>query len=66
MDLMTRAKQFLDKKYHPDGCNIGINDGKSAGQTIMYLHIHLIPQYKGDMDDPRGGVRGVIPAKQKY
>ena len=65
-DLVTMAKQILDEKYSPDGYNIGINDGESAGQTIMHLHIHLIPRYKGDMDDPRGGVRGVIPGKQKY
>ncbi|MFH0967955.1 MAG: HIT family protein [Methanobacteriota archaeon] len=65
-DLVTMAKQVLDEKYSPDGYNTGINDGEFAGQTIMHLHIHLIPRYKGDMDDPRGGVRGVIPEKQKY
>ena len=48
------------------GFNIGINQGKDAGQTVMHLHIHLIPRRKGDVDDPRGGVRGVIPFKQKY
>lgn len=48
------------------GFNIGINQGKSAGQTVMHLHIHLIPRRKGDIEDPRGGVRGVIPSKQKY
>lgn len=46
--------------------NIGQNVGESAGQTVMYPHIHLIPRRHGDMDDPRGGVRGVIPEKQKY
>lgn len=65
-DLVFRAKEYLDQKYSPEGYNIGINDGESAGQTVMHLHIHLIPRYKGDMDDPRGGVRGVIPEKQKY
>ncbi len=64
--LLEEAKLLLDKKYNPDGYNIGINCGTAAGQTIMHLHIHLIPRYKGDMDDPRGGVRGVIPEKQKY
>lgn len=54
-----------DKSY-PDGYNIGINDGIAAGQTIMHLHIHLIPRYHGDMEDPRGGVRWVIPDKAKY
>ena len=48
------------------GFNIGINQGESAGQTVMHLHIHLIPRRNGDVTDPRGGVRGVIPSKQKY
>ena len=65
-ELVNRAKQWVDEKYHPDGYNIGINAGKIAGQTIMHLHIHLITRYQGDMEDPRGGVRGVIPSKQKY
>ena len=59
-------KMILDKKYHPTGYNIGANCGESAGQTVMHCHIHIIPRYDGDMDDPRGGVRGVIPGKQKY
>ncbi|MDD1729305.1 MAG: HIT family protein [Methanospirillum sp.] len=65
-ELISRAKQVLNERYSPDGFNIGINDGESAGQTIMHLHIHIIPRYRGDMDDPRGGVRGVIPEKQRY
>jgi len=64
--LLEEAKILLDGRYNPDGYNIGINCGPAAGQTIMHLHIHLIPRYQGDMDDPRGGVRGVIPEKQKY
>tara|TARA_B100000579_G_scaffold435369_1_gene458439 strand:+ start:930 stop:1328 length:399 start_codon:yes stop_codon:yes gene_type:complete len=48
------------------GFNIGVNVGKDAGQSIMHCHIHLIPRRKGDVDDPKGGVRGVIPSKQKY
>jgi len=54
----------LDPK--PDGYNVGFNAGRAAGQTVMHLHIHVIPRYTGDMHDPRGGVRGVIPTKQKY
>ena len=46
--------------------NIGINDGKVAGQTVKHAHIHVIPRYRGDHKDPRGGIRGVIPEKQKY
>lgn len=48
------------------GFNIGVNDGTDSGQTIMHCHIHLIPRRSGDMKDPRGGVRGVIPEKQSY
>ncbi|MDA9040614.1 HIT family protein [Gammaproteobacteria bacterium] len=48
------------------GFNIGINDGIDSGQTVMHCHVHLIPRRKGDMNDPRGGVRGVIPEKQSY
>lgn len=48
------------------GFNIGTNCGSSAGQTVMHAHIHLIPRRNGDVDDPRGGVRGVLPLKQKY
>jgi diadenosine tetraphosphate (Ap4A) HIT family hydrolase len=59
-------KMILDKKFHPDGYNIGANCGEAAGQTVMHCHIHIIPRYKGDMDNPRGGVRGCIPEKQKY
>lgn len=60
------VKNILDDKFHPDGYNIGINCGKAAGQTVNHCHIHLIPRYNGDIDDPRGGIRGVIPSKQKY
>ncbi len=59
-------KDLLDNKYKPDGYNIGINNGRSAGQTIFHLHVHLIPRYDGDVFDPQGGVRGVIPSRQKY
>ena len=56
--------QILDKTI--SGFNIGTNIGKDAGQSIMHCHIHLIPRRKGDVEDPKGGVRGVIPSKQKY
>ncbi|ABI68314.1 HIT family protein [Syntrophomonas wolfei] len=64
--LLEEAKKLLDKEYRPDGYNIGVNCGDAAGQTIMHLHIHLIPRYQGDIDNPRGGVRGVIPDKRMY
>ncbi len=56
--------QEIDKSV--TGFNTGANSGLDAGQTILHCHIHLIPRRKGDMDDPRGGVRGVIPGKQSY
>ena len=65
-ELIDQAKKMLDEKYHPDGYNIGINCGESAGQSVMHIHVHLIPRYKGDIENPRGGVRGVIPKKQNY
>ncbi len=63
---IKECKTIIDKKFSPDGYNLGINNGKAAGQTVMHLHIHLIPRYENDCDDPSGGVRGVIPEKQKY
>ena len=64
--LVEEAKLYLDRQYAPDGYNLGIKVGVEAGQTVMHLHLHLIPRYRGDVADPRGGVRGVIPEKQKY
>ena len=60
------AKREIEKQYQPDGFNIGINVGDAAGQTVSHLHVHLIPRYKGDVEDPRGGVRYVIPEKGNY
>jgi diadenosine tetraphosphate (Ap4A) HIT family hydrolase len=60
-DLIKRAQRMLDVKYHPAGYTIGVNEGRAAGRTIDHLHIHLIPRYEGDVDDPRGGVRHVLP-----
>lgn len=64
--LVEEGKRLLDNEHQPDGYNVGINIGPAAGQSIMHLHIHLIPRYRGDMENPKGGVRGVIPEKQKY
>lgn len=66
LDLLDEARVALDGSRRPDGYNVGINDGAAAGQTIPHLHIHLIPRYAGDADDPRGGVRWVIPNKADY
>ncbi|ADC51472.1 cell-cycle regulation histidine triad protein [Alkalihalophilus pseudofirmus OF4] len=65
-ELVHTARAFLNDTYSPDGFNIGMNCGEAAGQTIFHAHIHVIPRYNGDMENPRGGVRGVIPAKQSY
>jgi diadenosine tetraphosphate (Ap4A) HIT family hydrolase len=64
--LLDKAKHYLDGKHAPAGYNVGINVGEVAGQTIPHAHLHLIPRYQGDMQDPRGGVRGAIPDKQHY
>jgi diadenosine tetraphosphate (Ap4A) HIT family hydrolase len=64
--LVDECRKILQVKFKPDGYNIGINEGASAGQTIFHLHIHLIPRRKGDMENPRGGVRHVIPSKGNY
>ena len=61
---MKNKIQELDSTV--DGFNIGTNSGKLAGQSIMHCHIHLIPRRKNDVDNPQGGVRGVIPSKQHY
>ena len=66
LELLDRAKAALDREFAPDAYNIGINDGAAAGQTVMHLHVHLIPRYKGDADDPRGGVRWIFPKKADY
>ena len=66
LSLLDNVKYLIDEKYHPDGFNVGVNVGEAAGQSILHVHIHLIPRYEGDVPNPRGGVRGVIPSKQNY
>jgi superfamily II DNA or RNA helicase/diadenosine tetraphosphate (Ap4A) HIT family hydrolase len=63
---IERAKEEVERSHQPDGYNIGINVGEAGGQTVSHLHVHLIPRYKGDVADPRGGVRFVIPEKANY
>lgn len=64
--MLTFVKNVVDRRYHPDGYNVGINVGQVAGQSVFHVHMHLIPRYKGDVDHPKGGVRSVIPSKQSY
>ncbi|MBU0688334.1 MAG: HIT family protein [Gammaproteobacteria bacterium] len=66
MDLIQKEKELLDEAFHPDGYNIGVNVGPAAGQSILHVHIHIIPRYKGDVENPQGGVRHVIPKKAHY
>lgn len=68
MLLVNEVKKHLDRTLQPKptGYNVGFNSGSSAGQTVMHLHVHVIPRYDGDMADPRGGVRHVIPEKGNY
>ena len=60
------AKGLIERKHRPDGYNIGMNCGESAGQTVFHFHCHLIPRYIGDMENPRGGVRHCIVGKGYY
>jgi diadenosine tetraphosphate (Ap4A) HIT family hydrolase len=64
--LLDRAREHASQKHAPSGYNIGINDGSAAGQIVSHIHIHLIPRFAGDTEDPRGGVRWVIPSRADF
>jgi len=64
--LVSDVKVFLESEFNPAGFNVGFNVGVVAGQTVDHVHIHVIPRYAGDMEDPTGGVRHVIPVRGKY
>lgn len=64
--LLKQVKQIIDQRFSPDGYNIGVNVNIAGGQSIFHVHMHLIPRFFGDVENPKGGVRGVIPSKQKY
>jgi diadenosine tetraphosphate (Ap4A) HIT family hydrolase len=65
-ELVTDVKRILDAEFHPHGYNVGFNAGGPAGQTVMHLHVHVIPRFRGDVPDPRGGIRHVIPARGNW
>ncbi len=64
--LIHKAKELIEKEYNPDGYNIGMNCGEAAGQSVMHFHCHIIPRYKGDMENPKGGIRHCIEGKGNY
>ncbi len=63
---VQKAKKILDEEFFPDAYNIGINNGEAAGQSIKHLHVHIIPRYKGDVKDPKGGVRWILKDRANY
>ena len=63
---LKAAKKILDEEFSPDAYNIGVNNGEAAGQSVMHLHVHLIPRYEGDVEDPKGGVRWILKDKANY
>lgn len=65
-NLVEEAKSRLEQEFRPDAFNIAINDGPAAGQTVLHLHVHLIPRYENDTPEPRGGVRWIFPERAKY
>ena len=66
LDLVAVVKGALDAELHPDGYNVGMNVGEAAGQTVLHLHIHVIPRFRDDVPDPRGGIRHVIPGRGNW
>jgi diadenosine tetraphosphate (Ap4A) HIT family hydrolase len=64
--LVPAVRHHIEATAVPDGYNIGINIGEPAGQTVAHAHLHLIPRYREDVPDPRGGIRWIIPAKAQY
>jgi diadenosine tetraphosphate (Ap4A) HIT family hydrolase len=64
--MVNKVKKIVSEKFNPDGFNVGVNVNSAAGQTVPHIHLHLIPRYKGDVKNPTGGVRNVIPTKGDY
>jgi diadenosine tetraphosphate (Ap4A) HIT family hydrolase len=64
--LAWELKRVLAERHQPDGFNLGVNIGDAAGQTVGHAHLHLIPRYRGDVREPRGGIRWIIPEKAAY
>jgi diadenosine tetraphosphate (Ap4A) HIT family hydrolase len=65
-DLVRQVKTVLEGMFAPQGFNVGVNCGETAGQSVAHVHIHVIPRYAGDVPNPRGGIRNIIPGKGSY
>ena len=65
-DLVAEVRDLLVERHSPDGFTIGVNDGLAAGQTIPHAHVHVIPRHLGDVSDPPGGLRGILPHNARY
>ncbi|MGR7813391.1 HIT family protein [Lacinutrix undariae] len=65
-ELIHKAKEIIENEYNPDGYNIGMNCGEVAGQSVMHFHCHIIPRFKGDMKNPKGGIRHCVKGKGSY
>ena len=65
-ELITTSKKLIEEEHNPTGYNIGMNCGTSAGQTVFHFHCHVIPRYDGDVENPRGGIRNVMPGMGDY
>ncbi len=63
-NLSLRVKEYLDSEFQPDGYNVGFNCKEAGGQTVMHTHMHVIPRYKGDIENPRGGIRKAVSKKK--
>ncbi len=66
LELVNVTRADLDAELRPDGYNVGVNVGLAAGQTVPHVHVHVIPRYRGDMPDPRGGIRWIFPDRARY
>ena len=64
--LVPEVRRRIEAEHRPDGYNIGVNVGEAAGQTVAHAHLHVIPRYRGDVADPRGGIRLIIPGRARY
>ncbi len=65
-DLVRKVKDIIQNRFDPQGFNLGVNCGEAAGQSVLHAHIHIIPRYVGDVPNPRGGIRNIMPGKGNY